>query len=482
MASLVLQSFLDPARAALVGRGLSAVLSTLAIWLTYLLGREAFGPRVGWMAALLLAFARVPVEQAHRALPDSAMAFLAVLCVYLSWKVYSRGAWRDYIGAGAAAGLVVAAKYNGAFTALAVVAAHVLRRERGWVLSKKMWTAGGCGIAALLAGSPYLLLAGRNYLELARYQMSSLDFALGETTPWWWIVRQLVQVELAAGALMVLGMGWAAFRRQPLDWLFLAAWVPSFLYIGSWTRESLHYLLHCYPLLAIAAARAAAAGVRFLGGRLSWAGPLAIGLCLLPNLYHALAHARDLTRTDTRALAASWIEQHLPEGTRLAMTWLPYCPRLELQPIRQSVRAYYRDRPEILGRLEQTWRGRPAYELVNMEVWLKEPVVPEAYRQSVDLKDPETRRVFSRGWRSLRQLRELGVEYAVLPGAVYGRYLQGDSPPERTAAHYHYLKNRAYFEQFVQPADPQVVRVAEFAAGPQARGGPIYVYRLLPRD
>lgn len=482
MDSLVLQSFLDPAWAALVGRGLSAALATATLWLTWLLGREAFTPRVGALAVLLVAFARVPVEQAHRALPDSAMAFLAVLCCYFSWKIYCRGAWRDYLLAGALAGLVVATKYNGAFTALAAVAAHALRRERRWALSGKMWAAGGCGAAALLAGSPYLVLAGQRYLELARYQMSSLDFALKETTPWWWIVRQLVQVEMAVGALMVVGMGWAVFRRHPLDWLFLAAWVPSFLYIGSWTRESLHYLLHLYPLLAIGVASAVEETAQFLRERFrfAWAVYLLVGAGSLPSIHAAVEQGRDLGRTDTRALAAAWIERHLPAGTRLAMTWLPYCPRLELLAVRQSVKEYYRERPEILERLEQAWGGRPAYQLVNMEIWLKQPVVPQAYAGTVDLEDPETRRVFSRGWRSLRQLRELGVEYAVLPGAIYGRYLEGVSPAEGTAAHYHYAKNRAYFEQFTQPADAQVVRVAEFSAGLRARGGSIYIYRLLP--
>ena len=61
-------------------------------------------------------------------------------------------------------------------------------------------------------------------------------------------------------------------------------------------------------------------------------------------------------------------------------------------------------------------------------------MVPEAYRQTVDLEDPETRRVFSRGWRSPRQLRSMGVEYVILPEAAYGRYLRPISAPEGSAA------------------------------------------------
>jgi 4-amino-4-deoxy-L-arabinose transferase-like glycosyltransferase len=478
MDSLMLESFLNPAWAALVGRALSALLSGLSIYLTYWLGREAFGPQVGWVAALFLALARLQVDHAHQALPDSAMACLALCCFCCSWKVYRRGAWGDYLGAGIFAGLVVATKYNGAFTALAVGAAHLQRGEKEWLKSGKWWAAAGCGVGALFLGSPYLFLTPQPYLQLAGYQVSSLGFALKETTPWWWVVRGLVQVEFAVGALMVAGAVLACIERRPLDWLLLAAWVPSFLYIGSWTRESLHYLLHFYPLLAIGAARVVArlaAPLPAAGWRYVLAGCLA-----LPNLWNAAARVRELAWTDTRLQAAAWIEQQVPAGTRLAMTWLPYCPRVDLESNRQSLREYCRGRPGLLEPLEKSWQTRPAYQLVNLEVWLKEPVVPEAYAGEVDLADPETRRVFSRGWRSPRQLRELGVEYIVLPEAIYGRYLEGEAPSQRSAAQFHLLKNRAYFSQFAAGNSPELVRVASFTPGPGVRGGPIHIYRLGP--
>lgn len=483
MDSLVLESFLNPAWAALVGRGLSALLSTLAIYLTYRLGREACSQRVGLVAALFLAVSRLLVEQAHQALPDSTMACLALCCFYWSWKVYCRGGWADYLWAGIFAGLVVATKYNGAFTALAVGAAHLRRSldqgDRGWWRSGKWWAAAGCGVGALFIGSPYLFLAPQQYLQVASYQVSSLDFTLGQTTPWWWVVRGLVRLELAVGVLMVAGVVWACIRREPLDWLLLAAWVPSFLYIGSWTRESLHYLLHFYPLLAIGAARVADKLISRLPSWPGWKYLFAVAL-VLPNFWVCAGRVRQLAWTDTRLLASAWIEEQLPTGARLAMTWLPYCPRLELESNHQSLREYCRGKPALLAQLEKAWQYRPAYQLVNLEVWLKEPMVPEAYGGIVDLTDPETRRVFSRGWRSLRQLREQGVQYIILPEAIYGRYLQGEPPAQPGAAQYHYLKNRAYFSQFTAGDTTQLVQMAQFAGGPGVRGGPIHVYRLLP--
>ncbi|MFH1569760.1 MAG: glycosyltransferase family 39 protein, partial [Gemmatimonadota bacterium] len=295
--SIAFLSYVDPAWAALVGRALSALLSTATIGLTYQIGCEIGGRRVGALAAVFLAAAVIPVRQAHMALPDSAMAFFAALCFLFSCQAYRAGRWTSYLGAGVAAGLVLATKHNGAFSALALVAAHLARSRqageglaRAW-RSPRLWASGVAAAVAAAAASPYLLLAADRYLAVARYQVSSLDFTLVHTTPWWWLVRASVATEFAVGALMWVGLALAVRRRDPHDWLVLAVVAPSFAYIGSWTRESLHYVLHLYPLLLVAAARAVEAlaawlASRWPGGRAPLAGAapwVAAGLLTVPN-------------------------------------------------------------------------------------------------------------------------------------------------------------------------------------------------------
>ena len=98
------------------------------------------------------------------------------------WQIYERGRWSDYALAGIAAGLVVANKFNGAFTALATPAAHWMsyKSDANFVVlaRTKFWLAITRAIVSLLAGSPYLLLAYDKYWAVASYQVSSLDFAM----------------------------------------------------------------------------------------------------------------------------------------------------------------------------------------------------------------------------------------------------------------------------------------------------------------
>jgi len=163
----------------------------------------------------------------------------------------------------------------------------------------------------------------------------------------------------------------------------------------------------------------------------------------------------------------------------IATTWLPYGPRLAWMQSRRGIADLYQSQPSVQAILSDFWSRRPAYGLVNLEIWLKQPVVPEAYRAHIDLNDPETRRVFSRGWLSPRQLKERGVQYIVLPEAAYGRYLTLEPPSDGlSAAHYHYAKNRGYFAYLTDPESSETELVARFESRAQERGSPISIYRL----
>jgi hypothetical protein len=238
----------------------------------------------------------------------------------------------------------------------------------------------------------------------------------------------------------------------------------------------LHYLLHFYPFLAFGAARLLVAGYERFAGRRIYVLYALVLCCALSGFYQIQAYNRQLQEPDLRPQAAAWIVANLPDGTRLAMNWLPYCPRLPLADARRAIAEYYAGDRQAQKLLQEIWAEIPAYELVNLEVWLKKPFVPEAYRDKVDLSDPETNRVFRRHWLSPRQLRERGVEYIVLPEAAYGRFVHGEPPVlERGVAQYHFAKNRAYFSDLIDPDNLSTEEIIRFESD---TGAPISIYRL----
>ncbi len=485
--SVVYASYVDPARSVLTGRFLSAVVATATVLTTYLLAKRACDRTVAMVAMVFAAAAVVPVGQAHQALPDSTMALFAVLAFYIAWRIYESGRTALFVLGGISAGLLVATKYNGGLVALSLVAAHMLHRRRSGLslISRegflKIGLCVGVAFLALIVASPYLFLTHEKYLALGRYQVSSLAFSLSETTPWWWIFRDLVQLEHLLGVLFVVGVGLALVRRSALDLIFLSAWVPSFLYIGSWTRESLHYLIQFYPLLCILAAGIVCQFLQRFSvmARQNWLFLVVSLLCVAPNLKLIIEQNLERGLVDTRELVANWITTNIPSGSTIAMTWLPYCPRLRLQDAQAGILRYYTGDERTRRRLKEEWRGQPTYRLVNMEVWLKKPWVPHALRDEVDMSDAETERVFRRALMTPLQLKSKGAQFIVLPVAIYQRYLGEYAPPGQGAARYRYLKNRAYFEQLLSVDNPTVELEFAVEASASTRGSGIRVFRLI---
>jgi hypothetical protein len=109
----------------------------------------------------------------------------------------------------------------------------------------------------------------------------------------------------------------ALHRRGPVD-LGLAAFVLAYLLLVGASREVFwRYLLPLIPPLAI------------LGGGLLPAIPrrltgpaLGVGLLLLlPSLWASASGDRLLAATDTRRLAASWLEQNAPAGASIQASY-----------------------------------------------------------------------------------------------------------------------------------------------------------------
>ena len=149
-----------------------------------------------------------------------------------------------------------------------------------------------------------------------------------------------------------------------------------------------------------------------LAGRLRPLAPVSLALLVVPLVW-TLDDNADLRRTDTRLAAREWIEREVPPGSRVAV-----------DP----------STPSLLG-----------YELVSLEL-------------------PGPGRPFDRR-RDLERLRNEGVDYVVVTGAVTDRVLASRAEYPREAA-------------FYDPLDRRARRVYRIEPG-EARGGPwVGMYRL----
>ena len=374
------QFSVDPASVWITGRSTAAVLCMLGVIAVFAAGRRLFGAREGLAAAAVLAFAFLPVAYSRVAVTDVGTFVGVAASVAFSLLALEGGRRRDYVLAGAAAGLAVGFKYTAGLVLLPLVIAGAVRARTASAREAAVGLGLGLAsaVAVLLVTTPYLLLdfttARRQILGQAQtagdfakvgqagdsgllYYASSLTWGLG------W----LAAAAAVLGAVLVT-------RRSPWRGLALIVFpVALFLYLSMQSRFFGRWLLPVYPVLALLAgvgiARASevlAARRAALGGA---GGALAFACVLLVVLAQPLAAdlrtASLLGHLDTREVARDFLTDRFPPSARVVIE--PAVPSRYYRLVRQNrslppsrkqfVRGFIRDNRE--SRLDYAATLRP---------------------------------------------------------------------------------------------------------------------------
>lgn len=277
------------ARVVAVAVGLAGVAA--AWWL----GRVAYGPITGVVAAVGVAVATTHVAYSRMAVTDVLLT-LGVTAT-LALLVSGRLEW-----AGVAAGLAASAKYPGILLAVPLLVAGA--RE-----PRRLLRASGLAIVAFVLTSPFVVVhAGAAWDDFSRVQRLAeagwLGFEDDPVTPLafgerlWETLGPLALVGLAGIAVGIT-------RRTRADVVllsFAAAYSLSLLPVEAHFDR---YVLPLVPVLCV------------LAGRGRWLAALALVAAVVP-LWWSVGDARGLTARDPRLDAAAWVERHVPPGDRVA--------------------------------------------------------------------------------------------------------------------------------------------------------------------
>ena len=295
-------------------RVLVALLGTANVAAAWWLGRSAYGPAAGWVAAAATAVATTHVAYSHAAVTDVPLTLAVTVALALA-------ATARVEAAGAAAGLAASAKYPGVFLAVPIVVA-------AWGRWRRVAVAAALAVVAFVATSPFVLLRPfEAYEDQSRVQRliraGWLGFEDDHPTPLafldrlWAALGPLVLV--AAAAVLV-----ALFRRGRADLVLLSFVLVYYAQLITLGAHFDRYVLPLVPALAT------------LAGSVPRAAPLSLALLLVP-LWWSIGDDRELLKRDARVAAHAWLEQRVrpgdvvavdpsappPEGVRLVRLELP---------------------------------------------------------------------------------------------------------------------------------------------------------------
>ncbi len=330
----------------ITARLLSAAFGVATVYVTWRLGRRAFGRRTGLLAAVFLAVAYLHGRDSHFGVTDVAMTFFVALAHLPILDLLRTARRKAYVLTGLAAGLGISTKYNAAVLAAPTLAAHALagprRSWRGLVLCFFV-----C-VAAYLAASPYTLIEWKEFWGDVHYEVfvHGLQQTHAGDAGRGWTRHLTVSLRYGLGLPMCLaaaaGMA-AALARRPRPAAVLLTWpLAYYAVLGPRRTVFVRYAIPLLPSLCLFAGYAASrwlAWARRRGRAARGVAAAALLAIVAPTLTRLVQFDDFISRLDTRDLAAMWLQRHMTEKDRVAWLGTKYmlaAPPIELQARRRA--------------------------------------------------------------------------------------------------------------------------------------------------
>lgn len=270
-------------------------LALAGIAASWWLGRRAYGPVAGFVAAAAVAVETTYVAYSRMAVTDVPLTLgvAVALALMVSGRIEL---------AGLAVGAAASAKYPGALLLVPLVAA-------AWGRWRQLAIAGGLAALAFAVTSPFVVLhLGQAAGDAWRVQQDARAGWLGFEHDYAAPIAFAGRLWDGFGPALLIaaaGLVVALVRRTRAD-LVLGSFV--LVYFADLMTLDAHFDRYALPLVPALGA---------LAGRLRSLAPVTLLLLVVPFTWD-VRDARELTRTDTRVVAHGWVERHLPRGAVLA--------------------------------------------------------------------------------------------------------------------------------------------------------------------
>jgi Dolichyl-phosphate-mannose-protein mannosyltransferase len=388
------------------GRLLSVIFGTATVACLYLLGRRAFSPMHGLLAAAFLAVSFLHVRDSALSTTEAPLTFFVVLALLGAVRVYQDGGLPDYALAAVAGGLATATKYNAVLVFVALGVAHVLRQlDDGTSILRAVWdkrllAAGLLAGVVFIALNPFLLLdwsnawgAPTDFGSLAwewRY-VHTVEYL--DLRPVWWYhlsVSLRYGMGLALLALALAGALLTLHRWNRVGLVLLSFVLTFFTAMASLQAVFVRYMTPLLPVLCVFAAMTVHAVTECLSSPRArrWTMAGLILLALAEPLQASVAYGRIRHHVDTRIEVFDYTQTELPPGSTVAtygpsVTWRSTMPRWSPQMYAKDPQQSW---PDVFKALKS--RGTRYFIVHRSPLDVFSPEMPEldrAIRESATL-------------------------------------------------------------------------------------------------
>jgi hypothetical protein len=319
--------YLDPTSFYLIARIIfGALLGTVTVYGAYRFVKRVSGETTALWASFFLAVNFLHVRDSHYVYADIPLVLVLLSGFFVLARIIGKpAALHWHLWAGGAIGLATATKYNGVF--LLIPYLWICFRSVPWKQWIPAWgLAGMAALGVFFALNPFAILDYSFFLkELAEQSASNqgglpllhhLTYSLAGAMGWPMLVIALLGT---LGALL------SKDRMSQGVAVFVLGYYAVLCRFG---QPYDRYVLPLLPFMLILAAQILM-GLKKRSSLLFW---MLIPFAVLPSILKTIHWDQLMSKPDVRMVAKDWAESSIPDGSRLALDWGFYMPRLAFSP------------------------------------------------------------------------------------------------------------------------------------------------------
>ena len=323
----------DPSMFYLIGRATTALIGTINVAVTYLIGKEAHSKKVGLYAALFMCFNYLHAHHSHYITVDIPMTCLVTISLLYATRISSTIKISHYAWCGFYTGLAIITKFPAIILLIPITIAHISSTNaaklkfKGTFFGKEPLIFCLILISVIIAGAPGIIREFPNIF--ARITSAASGAQVSEASvnipPFYLFKFYLSSLNLAMGApllaLSCIGMIYAIYHRNKKIIILASFAIPFFLALSLIKNTELIYARYIMPILPAMAIFAAVAFYEILSRlplKKTAIAAFAIGaIFIIDPGYKIIRKDYQLCQADTRTLAKQWVENNIPAGTKI---------------------------------------------------------------------------------------------------------------------------------------------------------------------
>ena len=463
------QFLTDPTSFYLLGRVFNTIAILLASVVLYRTVRFYLKPGLSFLISLLLIFSMNIHQYTFWMVPDALVVLgVMVLVYYIVKNDLGILTQQTLFWASLICGLTISTKYNAGFIAPAWFLSVLIHTKKEWLHRIKSGSLACAGILlGFFIGSPYWLLEFRKFLHGFQMVASQAVYAYNIETglPYLWEMSQFIRSEWLLGMVFILLIISFPFNMNRLTLILATIVLPTFLYVGSWQKKGLDYLLVIFPplLTYLAYLFSKKPAKQFIGSLILYG----VILILMLNVPRIMYQNFLRSQTDTRQLLEIWLKDNLPSGSRICYDHYHYDIHI-IDPDRYlayGAGSRYLNE-EVKSKIESVKNLPDYFRFISAQKILEVPQITDSL-YSIVQHDSFLWQAYTHPHKSLREIIADSTRFLIMNSETYLKYLNNQPPPIQNPLREDFLDRRNFYQSVFRSMKPiKIISPSWKNAGP----------------